>query len=146
MADPVGIVGTALGVVSLGLQVYNNLKTYVDDFKNRDEHVTKVSRQLDLLHGSLNIIKTAIPAIEDNFRTESAVVVSGLQASEASLKSLAKELQKHGFTPATNFKGKAMEFKKRLKYPFAVPELDKLARDIDRINSHLLVALQGLGL
>ena len=146
MADPVGITGTALGVVSLGLQVYGNLKTYMDDYKGRDEKVSKVLHHLDNLHSSLNVIRTALPAIEDDFRTESTVVASCLQACETGLRSLAGNIQKYDATPATDFKEKAKEVKKKLKFPFAVPELDKLAVDIDRVNSHLLVALQGLGL
>lgn len=146
MADPVGITGTALGVISLGLQVYGNLKTYIDNYKGRDEHVAKVLRHLENLRSSLDVIRTALPAIEDDFRTESTAVASCLQACEAGLRSLADSIRKYDTIPATDLKGRAKEVKKKMKFPFAVPELDKLAVDIDRVNSHLLVALQGLGL
>lgn len=72
MADSIGIAGTAVGIVSLGLQVYCNLKTYLTDFKGCNEYVTKVLRQLELLHGSLGIIERITPAIEDDFELKAS--------------------------------------------------------------------------
>lgn len=146
MAEPVGITGTALGVISLGLQVYGNLKTYVDDFKDRDERIAKVSHNLESLHASLNVIRTALPATENSFNSESAVVAACLDDCEAGLRSLTDFIQTHDAAPRTNLKEKAREAKKKLKFPFAVPHIEKLASDIDRINGNLRIAVQGLGL
>lgn len=56
MAEAAGFVGTAVGVFSLGVQVYDYLEKYRDDFNDRGDHVSKASAWLAGLRQSLCII------------------------------------------------------------------------------------------
>ena len=152
MAEPVGIVGTAAGIVSLGLQLYGGLKVYLDDFKSRDDYVVKTLHHLDYLHKLLDSIRLIIPDLENERLVPSQIVAASLYNCEAELKALNGEIQKHALddeiqkNPRTGApsdrKGKAKETRKRLLFPFARRELEKLASRVDRVNNLLSIALQ----
>ena len=147
MAEPVGITGTAVGIVSLGLQLYGSLKDYVDDVKGRDAYVSETLGNLECLQQSLNSINSIIPNLEREHLSSTQAVATALQRCEAELKALEGEVQKHApTTTPSDRKGKLKETRKKLAFPFARQELDKLASRIDRLNDLLLVALQGLEL
>lgn len=147
MAEPVGITGTAVGIVSLGLQMYDSLKNYVDDVKGRDTYVSKTLANLECLQQSLDSINSIIPNLEREHLSSTQAVATALQRCEAELKALEEEVQKHApaATPSDR-KGKMKETRKKLTFPFAKSELENLASRIDRLNSLLSLALQELEL
>ncbi|KAI2464376.1 hypothetical protein F4781DRAFT_73292 [Annulohypoxylon bovei var. microspora] len=146
MADPVSIAGTTSGIVSLCLQVYGSLSSYLNDFKDRDPYVNRITTYLDRLRDSVRIIESVIPAFQNEYSNQSQTVVLCLRDCEAELRILDTEVQKYRPACITDLKGKLKETKKRFQFPFGRPELEKLAFHLDRINSLLSVAIQGLDL
>ncbi|KAI0154560.1 hypothetical protein GGR57DRAFT_466046 [Xylariaceae sp. FL1272] len=146
MAEPIGVLGTAVGVVSLGLQVYGSLKWYLDAYGSRDDQVSKVLEQLTLLHQVLDEIKDVIPDVESEQRVTSEAVKSSLTVTRAELVVLQNELLKHKATNTTDFKGKMKDVGRRLRYPFARAELEDLSQRLHRILKSLSLAMSGLGL
>ena len=147
MAEPVGIIGTAVGIVSLGLQLYGSLKDYIDDVKGRDTYVSKTLENLEFLQQLLNSINSTLPCLEREHLSSTQTVATALRRCEAELKALEGEVQKHApaATPSDR-KGKMKETRKKLTFPFAKSELENLASRIDRLNSLLSLALQELEL
>lgn len=146
MAEPIGVLGTAVGVVSLGIQVYQECKQYLGTVRSREEELGKTSAHLERLRESLDVISAAIPAFENEHRSPSTIVTSNLQSCMAELQFLQAELQKHELTPQTDLKGKLKEVRKILRYPFHRPDLDRLESRLERIIDVLSVAIDGLGL
>ncbi|KAI1212000.1 uncharacterized protein F4807DRAFT_417216 [Annulohypoxylon truncatum] len=146
MVDPVGITGTAVGIISLCVQVYGGINSHLDDFKDRDSYVIRVTTYLNRLRDLVRIIESVAPSFQNEHSTPSQNVVLCLRDCEVQLRALDIEVQKYQSTPFTDFKGKLKETKKRFQFPFGRPELEKLADHLDRINGLLLVAIQGLGL
>ncbi|KAI1640551.1 hypothetical protein F4809DRAFT_637357 [Biscogniauxia mediterranea] len=57
MADPVGVLGTAVGVVSLGIQVGGILKEYIENFRSRGEQISSAQTRVQEFEESLNVIR-----------------------------------------------------------------------------------------
>ncbi|KAI1079822.1 hypothetical protein F5B20DRAFT_153848 [Whalleya microplaca] len=146
MAEPVGLLGTTLGVVSLGIQVYGGLKEYLDSFRSREEVVGKSLVHLECLRQSLDIIKASLPSLENAHLSPGVVVASCLESCEVELKILHDELQNHTSAAPTDLKGRMKEAKKKFGFPFHQPALDKLESTLERITRNLTIALDGLGL
>lgn len=64
MAEPIGIIGTVCGIISLGFEVYHSLEIYIEDFKTHGIYVEKMSQSLNRLQLCLDNIKTIIPSFE----------------------------------------------------------------------------------
>ncbi|KAI0006865.1 hypothetical protein F4779DRAFT_547263 [Xylariaceae sp. FL0662B] len=146
MAEPIGFLGTAVGVVSLGIQVYGSLKVYFDNFKSRDEIVGKSMVHLKCFGQSLDIIQASMPYLKDEHPLPSAVVTSCLESCQLELRILHDELLSHESTAPTDLKGKMKEVKKKFVFPFHQPRLDKLESTLERITGNLSIAIDGLGL
>jgi hypothetical protein len=146
MADPTGFLGTGIGVISLGLQIYGELKTYLDTYRNRDDQVDKALNRLEVLHQSLDIIKNALPDFESEQRVTCDTVRLHLQSCKDKMLSLQAELQKHEPSPCTNLKGKMKEAKKKVQFPFSQNTLAELDGHLERILQTLSFAIKGLGL
>ncbi|OTA80967.1 hypothetical protein M434DRAFT_401502 [Hypoxylon sp. CO27-5] len=146
MAEPVGLLGTVVGVVSLGLQVYGGLKKYLDDYQSRDKHVSKALFHLKHLQQSLEGIKSIIPSIENGYRKPADTVMSSLQAAQNELQILHDKLKENEPANPVDLKGKMKETKKKLAFPFRISDLNKLELTLENIVKTLSIAMQGLGL
>jgi hypothetical protein len=56
MADPLSIIGTAAGLVSLGLQVYGGIKDYLDAIQTSQEDIAGIHRHATGLKDALDAI------------------------------------------------------------------------------------------
>lgn len=146
MVEPVGLLGTVVGVVSLGLQVHKSLKEYLDAFKSRDKRVDQALIRLKLLQQSLKIIESITPSLENEYQEPTGAVMSSLREAQADLQALRDKLQKNKPLDPTNLIEKVKEKKKKLAFPFRISDLDKLESTLDKIVKNLSIAMQVLGL
>ncbi|KAI1113035.1 hypothetical protein F5Y14DRAFT_419390 [Nemania sp. NC0429] len=146
MADPVGAAGTAVGVVSLGLQLYTNLKQYIDGINSRDERVTKTLAYIEHLKAILVVIDAATQSFQAQQPAPADAVLSGLSSCEAEMQVLQQKLREVESSQQSSVKGKIKEIRKKLEYPFQIPILEEIEKSVKRITDGLLLATQGLGL
>ncbi|GAW12985.1 hypothetical protein ANO14919_023610 [Xylariales sp. No.14919] len=146
MGDPVGVAGTAVGVVSLGLQVYGGLKQYLDDFNSRDERVAKTLAYLEQLKEALDIINAATQSLRTQQQAPADTVLSCLRSCLAEMQALQTKMQEFGPSQQINLKGKMKEIKKKLEYPFQISVIEEIGKNLERITSQLLLAIHGLEL
>ncbi|XXG97870.1 hypothetical protein Hte_004184 [Hypoxylon texense] len=146
MADPVSLLGTAIGIVSLGLQVYGGLKEYLNAYRSRDKRVDEALRRLELLRNSLRIIGSIVFPSENEHKEPAEAVVSSLREVQADLQGLHDQLQKNKSLHPTNLIEKVKDKKKKLAFPFHVSYIDMLESVLERIVNNLLITMQGLGL
>jgi hypothetical protein len=135
------VLGTAVGVTSLGitlcqglLDYYNTWKTFDSDIDDIYKSVTDLSRTLKILE---NVLK------DDNLDKESKdrvgdCVTSCFQAM-ATLLSEAKSVSKN--TQPVGTKQKILWKVQRLQYPFRANTLTKLKRTVNDIQGRLQVSL-----
>jgi hypothetical protein len=146
MADPIGIIGTGVGVVSLGLQIYGELKKYLDAYAGRDTQVSKALDYLKQLDSTLAVLQTIVPDFESEQRLSSDIVTLNLQRCRDEMVVLQAELQKHEPSAYTDLKGKIKEAKRKLQYPFARHTLAELEGRLERVLEYLSLATIGLNL
>jgi hypothetical protein len=146
MVEPIGLLGTGVGIVSLGLQLYGELKKYVDSYTGREEQLSKALASIEILHQSLNAIRDVLPDFDSEQRVTNDVVRSCLQSCKDDMLLLQTELRKHEALPYTDLNGRFREVKKKLQYPFSQNALVELNSRLERILASLYLAIDGLEL
>ncbi|KAG5754821.1 hypothetical protein H9Q70_002532 [Fusarium xylarioides] len=143
MAEPVGIIGSAVGICGFGLQLYKEISQYLNDVDGRDEDLKQARNYATNLKISLDALDDAIsnaPSTSPDART---VVDSCKVACVAALKDLSaviKELKGPLALPGSHA-SKAKELYARLSYPFKKQNMDKLVEQVFRTNTVLQAAL-----
>ncbi|KAK0100391.1 hypothetical protein ONS96_007672 [Cadophora gregata f. sp. sojae] len=149
MADPLSIVGTTAGLLSLGIQVYGGIKEYLGAIQTRDEDLEGVRRHASLLKDSLAAIEKGIQSTAIHEQPSIPSVVFCLQSCKTELNSLRIFLFELGYppaTPSTSLRATISEGKKKLVYPFKRGTITKLEDRLRNVNGILHTALQSLGM
>ncbi|KAF9874198.1 ankyrin repeat-containing protein [Colletotrichum karsti] len=146
MAEPVGITGTAAGLVSLGLQLYGEISKYIDAVKGR-------KRDLDFAREQTENLQKCLLAL-DNVSFPSTTHTSTNEAIAGCLDSCRNELkaldelvvklrgpEASAGTLSERLKQKARE----LAYPFHRDDIRELERRLDTSNRVLQTALNSAG-
>lgn len=144
MADPLSIAGLATGVVSLGLQLFETVKEYLDAVKARSEEVESTRRQADNMRKLLEAIHDLLPRMQADYPTSAAMVQNHVKPCEAELHGLNDFLLGLCCT-STNKSGirsKLEEQRKKLSYPFNRTYISQLESRLEKVNSALQMALQ----
>ncbi|KAI1283943.1 hypothetical protein F5Y07DRAFT_348148 [Xylaria sp. FL0933] len=146
MADPVSVAGTAVGIVSLGLQVYGALNQYLDDFNSRDERVTKTLACLKQLKEALDVIDAAAQSFQTRQQAPANTVLSCLHSCQAEMNALQEKIQGFRSSPQSSVKGKIKEINRKLRYPFDISSVEEMEESLERIIAQLSLAIYGLEL
>lgn len=150
MADPLSIVGTAAGLVSLGLQLYGGIKDYLDAIQSRQEDLASIHRHATALKNALGAIEAGIQSRSVTNQTSAPAAISCLQSCGAELNALSAVLAE--ITPSSSalgpntFRLKLKEEKMKLTYPFKRSNISKLEERLQNANLTLHTALHALGM
>jgi hypothetical protein len=143
MADPIGIVGTAVGVVSFGLQLYSAVATYIDALDGRKDDLASAHAQLDSLRDSLTTIQSALP-VSSSVSTSTSTVPPIVTQCKTELDQLERLLQ--DLIGSNTSGSKLKERMKTLKFPLRRDSLMKLEDRLHKTNSVFQTALSVLNL
>ncbi|KAK2025518.1 hypothetical protein LX32DRAFT_567856 [Colletotrichum zoysiae] len=148
MAEPVGITGTAAGLVSLGLQLYGEISKYLNAVKGRQKDLDRARRH----HQTLQMCMDAIAAATSSSRGNNAQTNAALNAcvlsceSELSaLKALVDRLQGPPSAAGGALSTKLREKGRQYAFPFHRESILELERMLESTNGVLQTALQTLG-
>lgn len=148
MAEAFGLAASAAGFVSLGLQVYSGVKTYIDGVKDRKAELNQVSRLADAFHITVNTLQNRMPAINAELSNGDTPLVPALKLVEEELWALKlflnslKPAEGQGFSIATTLK----EQKKRFTFPFHQKTLESLQKKLESATMALQASLQVVGM
>lgn len=148
MADPLSIAGSAVGLVSLGIQVCSGITIYLDSIKCRPGDIAYVKQQVQSLEAIVRVIETILPKVDPSHQIPITAVVGCLRSCEAELDNLRSFITKltGGDTTPTNFRGEIQKQTRKLTYPFDRPKLDELRNKLITANGLFQTALQCLNL
>lgn len=146
MAEPVGIVGTAAGIVSLGIQTYGGIAAYLDSYKDREHDLKIATAQLANLRGSLAIIDQAKPRLATKSHLDTTSLACSIKSCEDELKKLDELLRRLSSSSAPTSTSAIKDQRKKLTFPFHRPSLTKLEESLERTNNVLQTVLQSLEL
>ncbi|KAF6803109.1 hypothetical protein CSOJ01_11127 [Colletotrichum sojae] len=145
MAEPVG---TAVGVLSLYLQLYTTITKSLDAVGGRDRDLTSARYQAQTLRQCLSLIDSVVSQARKRHATASDAVDAWISACETELKALeALVVRLQGSTtPAATISGKAKAKAKKYTFPFRKESILELEKRLLSTHQVLQTDLHALGL
>ena len=148
MADPLSIVGSVAGVVSLGIQVTQSLVDFYYSYRHRNSELTGITERLEGLAEAFQSLRKALSS--RTFQADERSLVKSIETSITTCNELVHELQDEyqklsnpsstGLTAAIKVAGR------RVAYPFRQSTLQKIDEDIGEIRANVSYALNILQL
>lgn len=140
MAD---VAGTAVGVVSLGLEACKGLVCYIGHVKGEKREISQISTRLDNLADILEKLKTVLDNIEPTNNGSTLLANAGVIACTSALENVRRKWQPdtnpmHGFREAVRY------WKSKLSYPFRREDILFLREMVESIQQNLHTALLAL--
>lgn len=145
--DPVSITGTAVGLISIGIQITQSLVKFYTSYKSQDSALAGTIERLDSLSENFRQLEKAL--LDRNFQSEQHHLIKSIEISIKKCDGLIYELQEEcqkfdktssGIVAAASHAGR------RATYPFRQSTLQKLDEDIEEIRYNLSSALDVLHL
>lgn len=148
MAEPVGITGTAVGIVLFGLQLYTGISEYLDAVKGRDEDLQSAKQYAKMLRDNLMSIEVAISAIGSEFTVARYAIEqckSSCKTELTALKVLLLEL-KFPMVEPTNRTEQVKNSLRKFSYPFKKKDIARLQDRLGLTNNAFHTATLALQL
>lgn len=142
MAEPFGVVGSTVGVISLGIQVCQGLLTYYESWKGYHQDIEKTLRSIASLTETL---KHVSEVLKNNTKQDESIeqqIDSIVVRCLAGIKALSAELERfEDYTKSAEIRAKIKSHMRRLYYPFRESTLAKLRESVQDIRDDLVPAL-----
>ncbi len=147
MADPFSVAGSAIGVVSLGIKVCEDLIRFTSHVKDGKDEVIKISARLDMLADILEQLQSTVTNVKQLTSNTSNNPDFGITALATALDELRRKLptssRKDNITGSL---GRLREWRQSLVFPFKRDELLFLKDLVQDLQQNLILALQALQL
>lgn len=143
MGDPISIAGSAVGIISLGLQVTQSLVSFYMSYRDKERDLNRTIQNLSNLGANLESLDNALK--ERKFREEEIESKERIESLIKDCEELIRELKEE----CDRFQKPSSVLKKagrHVKYPFRPSTLEKLDEDISEVRANILVALDILNL
>ncbi|ETS81622.1 hypothetical protein PFICI_06624 [Pestalotiopsis fici W106-1] len=144
MAEAFGLAASAAGIVSLGLQVYEGVASYVEGVKDRKTELSAILKQANTLQAIVNALQVAAPRIDAILSIHESPLLPSLKTVEEelwALKLFLGSLQNTDSQPK-DVLATLKEQKRKLTFPFHRPTLNKLQKKLESANNALQTSLQ----
>jgi uncharacterized protein YoxC len=146
MAEAFGIAGSAVGIVSLGIQITQGLLKYYGSWKGQDIDIASICASLDSLSESLKILeKTIQPPTRFNKNIKDNVE-KNVNAISGAIRKLDNELIKVHDVESSEL-GVRLAMRRHVRralYPFKEETFNKIQRLVTEARQNLDLALQVL--
>ncbi|KAF4467972.1 ankyrin repeat-containing [Fusarium albosuccineum] len=142
MSDPVSVVGTAVGITSLGIQVCQGLVSYLHSLEGRNQEIKDGLRDIQTLVSIFYSLNGILPKIDER-RPETVALRRCLKDSENKLLELQELLIKSRGpeAAAVSTTGKIDDARRALIYPFREGKLNSLRRSLRELLHNLGLAI-----
>ncbi|KAI9764300.1 MAG: hypothetical protein M1839_005966 [Geoglossum umbratile] len=146
MAEALGVAGSAVGIVSLGIQLTQGLPKHYGSWKDQDNDISDMCASLDSLQRTLTILlETIQPPARFGMSIKDSVE-KNVHHINGALEKLEDELRKVQGTepPKLGARSAMRRHVRRALYPFREETLSKIQRVVSEARSNLELALQVL--
>ena len=145
-----GVAGSAVGIISLGIRVCQELLQYYGSWKDQKQSIAKMVSSIENLTLTLKLQEDVVVANEAFSKDKAENVEAKIIDCKSGIEELMDELEKvRGVNPAettSGFRDKLREHGKRLLYPFRESTLLKMQEAVDDVRMNLLIAMETLNL
>lgn len=140
MSDPLSVAGTAVGIISLGLQVSGEIVSYCQKWQGFNEDIQNIGQKADGLRMPLRALRELI----EDFHTTDPTIASDLENKAKSIEQVIKRLKTATDRYAsTTSDPDSFRFQlKKAAYPFRKEGLREMASDLDSVQAVLQTAIQ----
>ena len=144
MADPLSAIGTAVGVVSLGIQVTQELLKFYRACRDRESELAGITQRLESLLQIFDFLHDTLKS--PSFKAKGPRIVESVEISITNCRDLVQKLHSEcdRFRKAENtpFKFKSFRFRSRqAMYPFQQRTILQLDDNINKIRDTISFAL-----
>ncbi|KAH8878971.1 hypothetical protein GQ53DRAFT_739496 [Thozetella sp. PMI_491] len=139
MADPISIAGTAVGVVSLGIQVCHELVDYLGAVREQRKQINDARVQVQTLRAVFSSLNTSLPHIQVHHPEDATLLQQCLQQCEGKLAETRVFLNKLKGPPTPS---PVQEAGRTLVYPFRRAKLVALRSMLHDAQQCLQLVLQ----
>ncbi|KAL4736282.1 ankyrin repeat-containing domain protein [Aspergillus similis] len=146
MADPLSIASGVAGLLSLGIQVTQNLINFYSAYKDQASDLIQITRNLESLLVIFDTLDKALKARQPQINEEEllkSINNAVLDCNEV-IEELQVECRKFLEKSTSGFKGRIQVAGRQAAYPFRKSTLQKLEEDISEIRNNLSLALDVL--
>jgi hypothetical protein len=144
MADPFSAAGTAVGIISLSIQICKGTIWYIDTAKDAKEKAQHIRDEVDRLAKILESLETTVTQAGLSSTSTLTVTYSGISACASALEQIKKRLGTHSSSGHSCTRTRIQIIKERLSYPFKEGELVYWKNALDHVQQHLQTALLAL--
>lgn len=147
MADPVSVVGTAVGVISLGIQVCQGLVSYYEKWKSFDDDIAHLHARIDELRITLKNLEHTLPKFKNSHANIIVDVEKKISSSFNGIRKLEEVLIKCRSSVSANITHqKGYTLVQRTFYPFKKATLVELSNNVTNLEHSLKTSLHSLTL
>jgi hypothetical protein len=144
MADPFSVAGTAVGIISLGIQTCKGIVWYIDTAKDAKEKAERLRREVEQLADILESLETTVTQAGLSSTSTLTVTFTGISACASALEQIKERLGTRSSIGQSLIKTRIQIIKERLYYPFKEGELVYWKNALDHVQQHLQTALLAL--
>ncbi|KAJ5382404.1 hypothetical protein N7517_000315 [Penicillium concentricum] len=139
MSDPLSVAGTAVGIISLGLQVCGEIVSFCQAWRGFDEDIQNIGQKANGLCMPLRSLRQLIK----DFRTTDPTIANDLEEKAKSIEEAIKRLKTavDRYARTTSEQGSLRFQLKKAAYPFRKEWLRDMADDLDSVQGVLATAL-----
>lgn len=137
------IAGTAVGIVSLSIQICERLLWYTDNVKNGRDKAENLRDGMDRLTNVLELLETSLSRRDVSPYTTMAQ--TSIISCETALQSIKKLISAYSPSYEPGLRNGMERFAKRLVFPFKEADINHWKGTVDILQT-LQVTLQALGL
>jgi hypothetical protein len=144
MADPFSVAGTAVGIISLGIQTCKGIVWYIDTAKDAKEKAERLRLEVEQLADILESLENTVTQAGVSSTATLTVTSTGISACASALEQIKERLGTRSSIGQSRIKTRVQIIKERLSYPFKEGDLVYWKNALDHVQQHLQTALLAL--
>ncbi|KAG7290283.1 hypothetical protein NEMBOFW57_000282 [Staphylotrichum longicolle] len=142
MSDPLSVAGSAVGIVSLGIQVCQGIVSYLRSVQGRQQEIASHLRQVHSLIAVFNSLNDVLPRLAQQQGADHTVIQRCLLDCKDELVKLQLLVVKlNGPSNSSIIKGKMKDAGRALLYPFREGEMASIRRSLEVLLDNLSLAI-----
>ncbi|KAJ5611871.1 hypothetical protein N7528_008976 [Penicillium herquei] len=142
MSDPFSLASGAVGIISLGIQLCNQITDYAEAWRSYDEDIEGIGLKAESLKGPLRQLRSFVEDIRVTDSDTANDLVDKASELERRLKSLENRLAQAKPVISDSLKEKVRNRLKKFSYPLQARDaLRNIKSDLDSVQSTIQLAL-----
>jgi hypothetical protein len=142
MADPFSITGSAVGVVSLAIQLCKGLEWYVSGVKDARDKTEQIAAEMEELANLLELLESIVAKVDPSQSV--STTLTGIASCAEAITTIRKKLKPDDQASSGGIKSNLKRLGKRMAFPFKEAEIEYWKGVLNTIQQSLQTALLAL--